>query len=67
MHCSHSWGIFDWSGSPHEAAAYERTVSGGGSVLSVSTETAEDRQVIDRLMREAEADNRTDWRDSVPR
>lgn len=54
-------GVFDWGGSPHNAAAYEDTVRRGGAVVSVNANTSDEMSIADQRMQAAGCRQRTTW------
>lgn len=54
-------GIFEWSGSQHDASAFEETVRRGGGVVSVDAFTAAERSQVDAAMDKAQCVLRTEW------
>ena len=54
-------GIFEWGASPHDASAYEETVRRGGAVVSVETDTDDEREIVNATMLSSGCVQHTAW------
>jgi len=55
-------GVFEWGGSPHDAATYEAVVNRGGVVLDVAAADEAERDRIDQVLA-SRTPQRTGWRE----
>ena len=55
-------GVFDWSGSPHDAASYEAVINRGGVVLDVHAADDAERERVDAAIA-SRTSRRSGWRE----